>query len=170
MTTVVNIRQSRYDVYCGRPGPWGNRYRIGRDGGRSEVIAKHRRELNRKIAQGGISLEELAALSGKRLGCYCAPKPCHAGSLAKAADAAAAALGAISRFQANGAAPQAAAKARELARQSVAAQTGNITLEPDGTLVVELPESSGAVTRHAIKPDDGAAPARPGGRGRWDRE
>jgi len=29
-------------VNVGRPGPWGNRFIVGRDGTRAEVVAKHR--------------------------------------------------------------------------------------------------------------------------------
>ena len=153
MTRVVDIRQSRYDVYCGRGGPWGNRHRIGKDGNRSEVIVKHRRDLSRDIADGTVSLEDLAALSGKRLGCYCAPRPCHADNLAQAADAAKAALDALSRFKENGATIQAASHARELAKQAVAAETRTITLETDGTLTFRIQEGSGAATRTAIRMD-----------------
>ena len=86
-TLVVNIRRDkRYDIYCGRPGDWGNPYRIGRDGTRADVIRKFRRQLARMVESGRTTPEELAALSGKRLGCYCVPEPCHALSLAEAAD------------------------------------------------------------------------------------
>lgn len=159
MTKVVNIRESRYDVYCGRPGPWGNRYRIGKDGSRSEVIAKHRLDLSRDIAAGTVSFEYLAALSGKRLGCYCAPRPCHAGNLAQAADAAKAALDALYRFRENGATIQAVSHARELAKQAVAAETRTITLEPDGILTFLMREGSGAATRTTISPDGTLVPS-----------
>lgn len=159
MTRVVNIRESSYDVYCGRGGPWGNRHRIGKDGSRSEVIVKHRRDLSRDIAVGTVSLEDLAALSGKRLGCYCAPRPCHAGNLAQAADAAKAALDALARFRENGATTQAASHARELAKQAVAAETRTITLEPDGTLTFLMQEGSGAATRTTISPDGTLVPS-----------
>ena len=151
MTRVVDIRQSRYDVYCGRGGPWGNRYRIGKDGSRSDVIVKHRRDLSRDIADGTVSLEDLAALSGKWLGCYCAPRPCHAGNLAQAADAAKAALDAMAQFQENGATIQAASHAHELAKQAVAAETRSITLAADGTLTFLMREGSGAATKTAIR-------------------
>ena len=159
MTRVVNIRRSRYDVYCGRPGAWGNRHRIGKDGNRNEVIVKHRRDLSRDIADGTVSLEDLAALSGKRLGCYCAPRPCHADNLAQAADAAKAVLDALARFQENGATIQAASHARELAKQAVAAETRSITLEPDGTLTFRMQEGSGTAARTAIRPDGTLVPS-----------
>ena len=88
-TTVVNIRKTkRYDIYCGRPGDWGNPYKLGRDGNRESVIRKFRRHLARMVESGRTTPEELAALSGKRLGCYCVPEPCHALSIAEAADTA----------------------------------------------------------------------------------
>ncbi|MHC4867811.1 MAG: DUF4326 domain-containing protein [Planctomycetota bacterium] len=43
MTTVVNVRRDECDVYIGRGSIWGNPYRIGRDGGRADVIAKYAR-------------------------------------------------------------------------------------------------------------------------------
>ena len=40
-TTVVHCKREPYDVYIGRPGPWGNPFEIGTDGTREEVIAKY---------------------------------------------------------------------------------------------------------------------------------
>lgn len=72
-TRVVNKRQEPYDVYIGRPGKWGNPFVIGKDGTREEVIAKYRDYV---LAQGHL-LYSLEELRGKRLGCWCAPLPCH---------------------------------------------------------------------------------------------
>jgi hypothetical protein len=49
------------------------------------VIEKHRRWLWQQICVGEVSLEEFAELDGKVLGCWCAPKPCHAQTLVLAA-------------------------------------------------------------------------------------
>jgi len=70
---VVNVRDSRYDVYIGRGSIWGNPFRIGRDGDRSTVISKYREyaRKNKRI------LDSLHLLEGKVLGCYCKPKACH---------------------------------------------------------------------------------------------
>jgi hypothetical protein len=73
-TRVVNIRHSEYDVYIGRPSRWGNPFIIGRDGTREEVIEKFRDRVFRVIT---LNFNEVMALSGKRLGCYCKPLPCH---------------------------------------------------------------------------------------------
>ena len=86
-TQVVNIKRTRnYEEYCGRGGDWGNPYRIGRDGNREDVIRKFRGTLSRMIEKDETIIPKLARLSGKRLGCYCAPAPCHAEVLAAAAD------------------------------------------------------------------------------------
>lgn len=72
-TRVVNRRADAYDVYIGRPGKWGNPFMIGKDGSRAEVLAKYRTHV---LHQGHL-LCALEELRGKRLGCWCAPLPCH---------------------------------------------------------------------------------------------
>lgn len=42
MTSVVNIKHNKYDVYIGRGSPFGNPFQIGRDGDRKQVIEKYR--------------------------------------------------------------------------------------------------------------------------------
>lgn len=66
-------------VYVGRGTPWGNPFRVGRDGTRSEVIERFRREV--------LPTLDLTPLRGKDLVCWCAPKPCHADVLLEAANA-----------------------------------------------------------------------------------
>lgn len=89
--TVVNIRCGEpYDVYIGRPGkgergPWGNPFRLHDVGGRARSIALYRRWLWQQIRADAITPEQLAALHGKRLGCFCAPQACHGDVLADAA-------------------------------------------------------------------------------------
>lgn len=80
-TTVVNLRQSSYDVYIGRGSKWGNPFVIGLLS-REEVIDKYREHL----ANSPKLLASLAELRGKRLGCYCKPLPCHGDVLAELAD------------------------------------------------------------------------------------
>ena len=80
---VVHCRKSKYDVFIGRPGPYGNPFIIGRDGSREEVIAKHKEmvennpELVKKIRR---------ELRGKILGCFCAPNSCHGDTYAEIAN------------------------------------------------------------------------------------
>jgi Domain of unknown function (DUF4326) len=59
---------------------------------RDQVIAKYRLWLWAEIKAGRIDLANLAALHGKTLGCWCAPKRCHGEVLARAAAWAAARL------------------------------------------------------------------------------
>ena len=70
---VVNLRKEKYDVYIGRGSKWGNRFVIGKDGDRDEVIRRYREWiLNYKEL-----LSSLHELKGKVLGCFCKPKACH---------------------------------------------------------------------------------------------
>ena len=66
-------------IYVGRPSKWGNRYVIGRDGTRDEVIKKYEQWL----AKSGLDVTELR---GKDLVCWCKPKACHADVLMKLAN------------------------------------------------------------------------------------
>lgn len=79
---VVHCKQSRYDVYIGRPSKWGNPFQIGRDGDRDEVIAKY----TDYIVNREDLLAEVHLLSWKVLGCWCRPRACHGDVLATLAD------------------------------------------------------------------------------------
>lgn len=74
---VVHCKRSSYDVYIGRPGPFGNPYEIGKDGNRKEVIKKFWHYAIRKILTEKGFDNAIANLKDKVLGCWCAPKPCH---------------------------------------------------------------------------------------------
>jgi hypothetical protein len=99
--SVVHCKREAYDVYIGRgrdprggePGEWGNPFshRPSRVAGIvvvdsvSEAIERYRRFLWEEIGSGRLPLARLAALHGKRLGCWCAPGPCHGEVLEAAA-------------------------------------------------------------------------------------
>lgn len=70
---VVHCHTARYDVYIGRPGPWGNPFTIGRDGSREDVIRRYRDWI---LGQPEL-LVRLEELRGKVLGCWCRPRACH---------------------------------------------------------------------------------------------
>jgi hypothetical protein len=81
MGWVVHFRKAPYDVYCGRPGPWGNPFFTGT---REENIKAHRWwVLHSAERQEHIRRE----LRGKVLGCWCAPQACHCDVLAEIANA-----------------------------------------------------------------------------------
>lgn len=88
-TTVVHCRVKPYDIYIGREtrmhtdDGWGNPFAIGRDGDRSQVIAKYRLWI---LTQPKL-LARLPDLRGKVLGCWCSPLACHGDVLAEMADA-----------------------------------------------------------------------------------
>lgn len=80
---VVHCRQSRYDIYIGRPSKWGNPWKVGWDGDRQEVIERYRYY----ILHQAVGLQaQLQELRGKTLGCWCAPLPCHGDVLAHLAN------------------------------------------------------------------------------------
>lgn len=82
MTRVVHCKKEKYDVYIGRPSPFGNPFVIGPDGDRDEVVRKYEEWL---MSQPDL-LSRLPELKGKILGCWCKPNACHGDVLAKLAD------------------------------------------------------------------------------------
>lgn len=83
MAKVINMRDENFDVYIGRPSRWGNPFIIGDDGDRAHVIKKYEQHLREQLRQGVIKKEELLALEGKRLGCFCKPAACHGDVIVK---------------------------------------------------------------------------------------
>lgn len=75
-TRLVNRRRAGYDTYIGRPGPWGNPFREGRDGTRAEVIKKYEIWLRAQLKRPTFATA-FDALRGQTLGCHCKPKACH---------------------------------------------------------------------------------------------
>jgi hypothetical protein len=69
-------------IYIGRGSKWGNPFRIGVDGDRAAVIAKHARWLGTSYL-----LRAVDELRGKDLLCFCAPKPGHGDLLLRLANA-----------------------------------------------------------------------------------
>jgi len=74
MANVVHCKRDSFDVYIGRPGPWGNPFSIGADGTREEVVEKYAEWL---LSQPDLVEKARRELNGKVLGCWCAPKLCH---------------------------------------------------------------------------------------------
>ena len=90
MARIVNLKHEPDAVANGavridRRTRWGNKFVIGRDGNREQVIARFRADLWRRIRAGEIALADLAALNSRTLACHCHPKPCHGLVLARAA-------------------------------------------------------------------------------------
>ncbi|MGL4243446.1 MAG: DUF4326 domain-containing protein [Beijerinckiaceae bacterium] len=71
-------------VYIGRGSRWGNPFRIGIDGDRATVIAKHEAWFREQRDL----LRALDELRGCDLVCFCAPEACHGDLLLRLANAA----------------------------------------------------------------------------------
>jgi hypothetical protein len=78
-TTVVNKKNSQFDVYIGRGSVFGNPFIIGVHGSREDVIRKY----EEWVRQQPHILALLPTLRGKRLGCFCKPLACHGDVLVK---------------------------------------------------------------------------------------
>ncbi|HWA29058.1 MAG TPA: DUF4326 domain-containing protein [Lacunisphaera sp.] len=74
--TVVHCKRAPFDVYIGRPGKWGNPFRLTKRDERDPVLNLYRAWL---FAPEQAALREAARreLRGKVLGCWCAPLACH---------------------------------------------------------------------------------------------
>ena len=89
-TRVVHCKLEPYDVYIGRPGPWGNpwSHRTGtaaqfKVDTVEEAIVMYREDIERQIARDPTLFDLIVSeLKGKVLGCWCKTKkdpdaPCH---------------------------------------------------------------------------------------------
>lgn len=83
MSYVVHCKKAEFDVYIGRPGPWGNPFVVGEHGTREEVVEQYAEWL---LSQPDLVAKAQRDLKGKVLGCWCAPKLCHGDILAEIAN------------------------------------------------------------------------------------
>lgn len=91
MCRVVNKYKEPYDIYIGRGSIWGNPYShldgtkaLYKVPTREESIEMYRSHLWSEIKSNRIKVEDLIALDGKTLGCFCKPKSCHGDIIALA--------------------------------------------------------------------------------------
>ncbi len=77
---IVFIRNQRYPL---SDSIWSNPYKIGKDGNREEVLVKYELYIRNKLENHPILKEQLIQLKNKKLGCWCAPEPCHGDILIK---------------------------------------------------------------------------------------
>ncbi len=89
---VVNLHDENIEgmiIYVGRPSILGNPYEIGKDGSREEVIKKYRKWLwvmHKSNGNARKILDKLVDIAKKheiKLGCWCAPRECHADVIKK---------------------------------------------------------------------------------------
>ena len=87
---VVNIKNSRFDVYGGRKngahmlntrvgeaGWLGNPHVMKGEEEREKVCALFKRDFWKKLNEDAAFLSAVLELEGKVLGCYCKPAACH---------------------------------------------------------------------------------------------
>lgn len=82
MPRVLNAKTESGGIYIGRPSKWGNPFAIGKDGTRTEVIAKYEAWLKTQPEL----LAALPELRGHDLRCWCAPQKCHGDILLREAN------------------------------------------------------------------------------------
>lgn len=87
---VVHCKREPYDVYIGRPGPWGNPF-THRGGTIAERRVATREDAIRHyeawlLAQPDLVARARVELRGKVLGCWCAPQACHGDVLLRIAN------------------------------------------------------------------------------------
>jgi hypothetical protein len=98
-TFVVNVRHDEFDVYigravsraanarCRRASIFANPYKAPRDAATSEeVLELYEKHLRAMVEADPRLRQDLLDLAGKRLGCWCAPGPCHGHVLVKVID------------------------------------------------------------------------------------
>ncbi|MCK9532509.1 MAG: DUF4326 domain-containing protein [Gammaproteobacteria bacterium] len=66
-------------IYIGRGSKWGNPFKIGVDGSRSQVIFLYEEWLKTQDEL----IDSIDELKDKSLVCFCKPKPCHGDILIK---------------------------------------------------------------------------------------
>lgn len=86
MTKVVNIRHNpdwkqQGAIYIGRGSPFGNPFKIGKDGDRDEVIEYYDNLFYDELVRDEDMLERILALRNKTLACYCRPENGFQGEL-----------------------------------------------------------------------------------------
>jgi hypothetical protein len=73
-------------VVVARPSPWGNPFRIGVDGDRSQCVMLYREALTRGELSFAVT-NVRNELAGRDLACWCPPdEPCHADVLLEMAN------------------------------------------------------------------------------------
>lgn len=81
-TTVVNVKEAKYDVYIGRAGQGKDGYfgnPIVRQSGspRGSTLQAYKKHFYMRLNNDPEFKKRVHALKGKVLGCHCKPHPCH---------------------------------------------------------------------------------------------
>ena len=89
-TIVVNIQREPFDVYIGRAGHWqdgyfGNPFTVKDHG--TNAIRLYRDHFATRVRIDAEFRRRVIEVRGKRLGCFCKPRPCHGDVIAEWVDA-----------------------------------------------------------------------------------
>ena len=78
-TKKLNPDQRRREVYCGRPSPLGNPFKLEREEDREKLLDQYRKYLSEQIEIGNEKIiNAIKALKNDSvLTCWCHPKRCH---------------------------------------------------------------------------------------------
>ena len=122
---VLFVDGERYppadSVFC-------NAHKIGPNCDRAEALKRFRADLQARLARDPLFLEPLRACT--RLGCWCAPEPCHADILVEMLEATAGAAASASAATAATASAAAAAAASAAAAAAAAAAASTTAAAP----------------------------------------
>lgn len=79
MTRVVHLKKEKYDQRIDRRSIFGNRViMLNRSNAeRERVIEEYKKDFYKEIKESEEFREQVHALKGKVLGCWCKPKACH---------------------------------------------------------------------------------------------
>jgi hypothetical protein len=82
ITKVINLYKEPYDIYIGRGSKWGNPFTTTKDKETlaSEIVETSEEAISKYkeyVLNTPDLIQSLDELEGKRLGCFCKPKPCH---------------------------------------------------------------------------------------------
>lgn len=85
-TRVVNLRRSEFDVYIGRAGHgqdgyFGNPFPVSKYG--LDALPRFRHYFATRLEVDPEFRRRVLALRGKKLGCFCKPRPCHGDVIAE---------------------------------------------------------------------------------------
>ena len=91
-TKVVHCKKEKFDIYIGRPSPYGNPFTHKQSalaeekvGSREEAIKRYRKWIM-KPEQVNLRNRMKTFLKGRVLACWCKPRACHGDVIAKICD------------------------------------------------------------------------------------
>lgn len=84
---VKNMRRNeQFEVRIDRQSRWGNPFKLNSEAEREQCIVQFLDYARAQVKAGHWTVEELAALRGKTLGCWCGDIGCHGHVLAWVAE------------------------------------------------------------------------------------